>query len=186
MPESTADINALTDFSGARPLWLRAFNALGRPLQRCVSLDAAGLMAAARKRTGLCDFGSDDDFEAPMRSLLSALDEEAQLSLMGRLLVRRDVFVLLCNRLQIADTLRANPEILDVPIREPLFIVGLSRSGTTILHELLAQDPAHRSLETWEARYPCPPPIPGLRERDPRSRRAHRELTFWHQLVPLR
>jgi hypothetical protein len=184
MPQSTADINALTDFSGAHPFWLRVFNGLGRPLRRFVSLDATGLMAAARKRTGLSDFGSDDDFEAPMRCFVGALDEEAQLSLMGRLLVRRDVYVLLCNRLQIAETLRANPEILDVPIREPLFIVGLSRSGTSILHELLAQDPAHRTLETWEARYPCPPPIPGQRDSDPRFRRAHRELTFWHQLVP--
>ena len=183
MSESTADIRALTDFSRERPLWLRAFNTLGRPLKRLVSLDEAGLLAAARRHTGLSDFG-EDDFRAPLSALLESLEHEAQLSLMGRILVRRDLFVLLCNRLQIAETLRREPAIADQEVREPLFIIGLSRSGTSILHELLSQDPRHRPLESWEARFPCPPPEERSFASDPRVRRAHFEQRLWPTLVP--
>jgi hypothetical protein len=115
MPETSADINALTDFSGKRPRWLRALNQLGRPWKRFVSLDADDLLAAARKKTGLSDFGSDHDFETPMRSFLRSLDREAHLTIVGRWLARRDVFVILCNRLLIAETLRTTPAILDLP-----------------------------------------------------------------------
>jgi hypothetical protein len=184
MPETTADIDALTDFSGKRPLWLRALNQLGRPFKSLISLDADGLLAAARKKTGLSDFGSDHDFEKPMRSFLRSLENEAHLTIVGRWMARRDVYVMLCNRLLIAETLRTTPEILDVPVKDPIFIVGLSRSGTSILHELLAQDPAHRTLGTWEARYPCPPPEPGKAESDPRFKLAHREVRLWPTLVP--
>jgi hypothetical protein len=183
MAETTADIAALTDFSGQRARWLRVANRLGAPFASLVGLDAEGLMAAARRRTGLADFGG-DDFEAPLRSLCESLEREAHLTFVGRLLARRDVFVLLRNRLEITDTLKRHPEIAEQEVKAPLFIVGLSRSGTSILHELMAQDPAHRVLESWEARYPCPPPEAACYDRDPRIRRAHFELTLWPRLVP--
>ncbi|MBW2423448.1 MAG: sulfotransferase [Deltaproteobacteria bacterium] len=183
MAETTADIRALTDFSKRRSFWLRAFNALGRPFESLVKLDEQGLLEAARKRTGLSDFG-DDDFREPLSAFLRSLEDEAHLTPMGRVLARRDVFVLLCNRLKIVETFRQHPEIADEVIREPLFIVGLSRSGTSILHELLSRDPRHRALLSWEARYPCPPPRPETYERDPRIRLAHFELALWPRLVP--
>lgn len=184
MPESTADINALTDFSGARPLWLRGLNAVGGPFRKWVSLDADQLMQAARRKTGLKDFGSDDDYEPLLRAFTKSLDAEAHLTLVGRLLARRDIYVILCNRLLIAETLRTHPEILDQPVPEPLFIVGLARSGTTILHELLAQDPSYRTVATWEARYPCPPPVAGDASSRRRLRIAHQEIMLWHRLIP--
>ncbi len=177
------DIRDLTDFSKSRPLWLRAFNAVAKPFAGGVRLDEEGLLAAARRRTGLRDFGS-DDFLEPLGAFLRSLDEEAHLTPMGRILARRDVFVLLCNRLQIAETLKRHPEIARQEVREPLFIVGLSRSGTSILHEVMAQDPGLRSLETWEARYPCPPPEQASYARDPRIRKAHFEARLWPALVP--
>ena len=183
MAESAAVLRALTDFSKERPLWLRAFNALGRPLERLVALDEEGLLEAARRRTGLGDFGP-DDFRAPFSAFVRSLEREARLTLMGRLLARRDVFVLLCNRLRIVDAFRRHPEIAKEVVREPLFIVGLSRSGTSILSELLACDPRHRVLLTWEARYPCPPPEPERYETDARIRLAHFERTLWPRLVP--
>ena len=178
-----ADIHALTDFSRARPAWVRAVNAVLRPFAGRIGLDEEGLLAAARRHTGLSDFGS-DDFREPMRVFLRALEDEAELTPIGRLLARRDVFVLLCNRLQIAETLRRHPEIAEQEVREPLFIMGLSRSGTSILHELMAQDPGFRSLESWEARYPCPPPEEATYASDPRIRKAHFELRLWPALVP--
>lgn len=180
---TTADIRALTDFSKKRPLWLRLFNSLGAPLESLVRLDEAGLLAAARKKTGLSDFGP-DDFRAPLAALLSSLENEAKLTLMGRLLARRDVFVSLCNRLEIVDAFRKHPEIAKELIHEPLFIVGLSRSGTSILHELLSRDARNRALLSWEARYPCPSPEAVTHETDPRIARTDFELTLWPRLVP--
>ena len=104
MAGTTADIRALTDFSKRRAPWLRAFNAVGRPLERFVRLDEEELLEAARRRTGLSDFGP-DEFRAPFSAFVRALESEARLTLMGRLLARRDVFVLLCNRLKIVDAL---------------------------------------------------------------------------------
>jgi len=183
MSETTADIRALTDFSRRRSAWLRAVNALGRPFESLVKLDQAGMLRAAQRRTGLSDFGP-EDFREHFESLMKSLEEEAKLTLMGRILTRRDVFVLLCNRLKIVEAFRRHPEIEKEVIREPLFIVGLSRSGTSILHELLARDPRHRALLTWEARYPCPPPEPGNEQWKPRIRLADLEMKLWPRLVP--
>ncbi len=182
-PDSTADIRALTDFSRQRSDWLITLNAIGEPLEASISLDEACLLAEARDRTGLSDFGP-EDFRAPFAALMHSLEHEAQLTFVGRLLARRDVLVLLENRLQIVETFKRHPEIEREEIREPLFIVGLSRSGTSILHELLTQDPRHRTLLSWEARYPCPPPEEASYETDLRIERADRELTLWPKLVP--
>ena len=92
--------------------------------------------------------------------------------------------MLLRNRLQITETFRRHPEIADTPVREPLFIIGLSRSGTSILHELLAQDARYRVLESWEARFPCPPPEEETYESNPRIRIGHFEQRLWPRLVP--
>lgn len=180
---STADIAALTDFSRKRARWARVLNRVAKPLAGAIRLDEDSLVAAAKRRTGLSDFGSDDFWE-PLRVFLAALESEAQLTPIGRFMARRDVLVKLCNRLEITETFKRHPEIAEQEVREPLFILGLSRSGTSILHELLAQDPALRSLESWEARYPCPPPTREGYDRDPRIRRAHRELRLWPAIVP--
>ena len=74
------------------------------------------------------------------------------------------------NRLQLADTRKRHPEIAAAPVERPIFITGLPRTGTSILHELLAQDPAHRAPLHWEVRSPCPPP----ETRELRDRSAHR------------
>ena len=170
-----------------RPEWLRNLNAFGRSLLSGggtgVPLDERSLLDDARRSTGLEDFGG-DDFLEPLRVLLASLEDEARLTLMGRLLARSDVLNLLENRLQIRETVRRSPEILQIAVDGPLFIVGLPRSGTSILHELLAQDPASRAPLSWEARFPCPPPETATRETDPRIEQADRVFLFWNELVP--
>jgi hypothetical protein len=183
MSDSTADILALTDFSKKRSEWAADLNAISESHERLIRLDEADLLKTAQEETGLSDFGP-DDFRRPLGALMASLEKEAQLTFIGRILARQDVLVLLKNRLQIVETFKQNPEIEKQEIKEPLFIVGLSRSGTSILHELLTQDPRHRALLSWEARYPCPPPEEDSYETDPRIALAERDLTLWPKLVP--
>jgi hypothetical protein len=183
LPESTADILALTDFSKKRSDWLPDLNSIGEPFEALISLDEGGLLKLAREETGLSDFGP-DDFRTPLSLLMNSLENEANLTFIGRVLARQDVLVFLKNRLQIVDTLKQHPEIERQEIKEPLFILGPARSGTSILHELLTQDPRHRTLRSWEARYPCPPPEEATYETDPRIAQADRDLSLWPKLVP--
>jgi hypothetical protein len=146
-------------------------------------LEVDDLLESARRRTGLSDFFG-DDFREPLARLVGSLNSEAKLTPMGRALARQDILVALQNRLYMADWFGRHPEIGEQAVRAPLFITGLPRSGTSILHELLAQDPAHRVPLSWEARYCCPPPDEASNASDPRVRRAHRDLVLWHRLVP--
>jgi hypothetical protein len=164
-----------------RPEWLAALNREGAHLDltALVPLDAHSLVDTATRRTGLSDFG-DEHWRAPFETLCRDLDGPAALTAMGRLMTRSDLLIWLENRLRITALLRAHPEIEHEEIAEPTFIVGLPRSGTSILFEVLSQDPACRAPETWEALFPCPEPG----ERDARVARAHALVTQWTRVVP--
>lgn len=141
-----------------RPLFARAANfALGS-----APLDTPGLLAAARQRTGLSDFG-DPAFEEPLGVLLAAFDREARLHPLGRSILRGRALAMLENRLRLEALHRAHPEIGRIEIARPIVIAGLQRTGTTVLHRLLAADPAARALLSWEALNPVPLPGEGAR-----------------------
>lgn len=131
------------------PEWLNMMNREGSYLNLAavVPLDEDSLLVHAQRATGLQDFG-DDLWREPFSVLVTSLEQEAQLTLMGRLMARSDIILWLSTRLQVTDTLKKNPVILDEEIIAPTIIVGLPRSGTSILFELLSQDsdvgvPAH-------------------------------------------
>jgi hypothetical protein len=170
-----------------RPLAIRLLNGTGRALRAgglpLVRLDDAALLARATRATGLDDFG-DDAFRAPLRRLLDAFEREAGLTLLGRIIARADVVRLLENRLRMLDTRRRHPEIDARDVRRPIFIVGLPRTGTTILHELLAQDPANRVPMTWEVMHPWPPPERASYETDPRIAEVERHFAGVDRLLP--
>jgi hypothetical protein len=137
-----------------------------------VSLEEASLIAAARRESGLHDF-EDESFRGPLRQLLASLEEEARLHPLGRLLLRQSLVRALVNRLRLEDLCRRHPEIRELPVREPVFILGLQRTGTTLLHRLLTCEPALRPLLSWEALNPAPFPGGAPRGgRDPRVRSA--------------
>jgi len=168
------------------PLALRVANAAGRPLAGAIRLGEAGLLAAARRRTGLSDFG-DPAFREPLRVLLGAFEREAGLTPIGRWIARTLVVQLLVTRLRVEALVREHPEILAQEVRAPIVILGLPRTGTTHLHNLMSQDPGLRSLPYWEALEPIPagrdprhPPEP-----DPRVRRCAQGLRFPHRVMPL-
>jgi hypothetical protein len=170
-----------------RPFGVRAINRVGGALLKVgvpfASLGETSLLDRAQRQTGLSDFG-DDAFREPLRRLLDSFENEAHLTALGRLIARRDMIRLLTNRLRIVDTLRRNPEITQGAIRRPLFIIGLPRTGTTILHELLAQDPSNRVPMTWEVHLPWPPPERATYETDPRIAQVERHFEGVDKLIP--
>jgi hypothetical protein len=116
--------------------------------------------------------------------LLSGLREEARLSDLGRIIAAGEVLTYLSNRLGIIAWGRHQPDVLGQPIRRPVFIVGQARTGTTILHDLLAQDPANRVPLTWEVDRPCPPPRTESFENDPRIAEVQTLLDASEQVLP--
>jgi hypothetical protein len=150
---------------------------------RIISLDEEHLLYAARRATGLDDFG-DADFREPLRRLLEGLESEADLTLLGRIAAHRDLVGLLINRLRLVEDRKQNPEIAAERIVAPIFIVGLPRTGSTALHHLLAQDPDTRAPQAWEVMYPSPPPTRATYESDPRIARAAKQLRWLDWLAP--
>src|SRR6185436_11162743 len=138
-------------------------------------LDEASIVAEARAKAGLNDFG-DESFREPMRVLLAALDREAGLVDFGRAAQRGRIVDLLVNRLRAEDAFRRHPEILDEEIGAPIVIVGLPRTGTTLLHRTLAQDPRLYSVRWFECRYPARIPGGGTGDADPRIPQAKAEV----------
>ena len=153
---------------------------LGLPLMR---LDEASLLAEASRKTGLDDFG-DARFREPLRLLLDSLEREAHLTTLGRMIARRDVLRLLENRLRMESVHRAHPEIAAAPVPAPLFVVGLPRTGTSILHELLAQDPQSRVPMSWEVQHPWPPPELATFDTDPRIADVETHLAGVDRILP--
>jgi len=184
---STRSLVRIDDLEQPRlPFALRALNLAGRPFARGLRLDENALLAAARRRAGLSDFG-DPVFREPLRVLLAALEGEAALSPVGRFVARSLVLQLLVTRLRAEALLREHPEILEEEVRAPIVILGLPRTGTTHLHNLMSQDPQLRSLPYWESLEPIPdapdprrPPQP-----DPRIRRCAQGLRFLYWVMPL-
>ena len=166
------------------PWVIRTLNKCGAALERAglksKSLSAAALISKAKRRSKLDDFGAPDFFEALSR-LLESCHREARLNVIGKLALRNDVVRILCNRLLLVRDRSQNPEIAKQEIREPVFIVGLPRSGTTLLHTLLAADPAHRVPLTWEVMSPSPP---DAKDRQQRIRSANRDLAMLRWLAP--
>lgn len=142
--------------------------------------DAAGLIAAATGGEGLSS--SDDALvRAPLERLLHACAEEADLSAFGRISLHWDVLRLLRNLHRFAVEEGRDPAILRQPIRAPLIITGLPRSGTSFFHRLLVADPAARAPQCWQTIYPYPEP--GARH-DRRARRVDRQLRQFANFAP--
>src|SRR5919198_6353091 len=163
---------------------VRLFNGFGALLEKTripsTRMSATELIETAKRRCGLYDFGQGGFFEALSR-LLGSCHDEARLNLIGKIALKTDVLETLCGRLQMERDRQLYPDITRQEIREPLFIIGLPRSGTSVLHRLLAADSQHRSPLMWEVRSPSPP------TRDDEKRRIQRatqSCNFFNWLVP--
>lgn len=122
-------------------------------------LVADALIEQAVLATGLHDFGG-ETYREGLEVLIDDLNagvakgwhNEAGI---GR--ATRDIVHWLKNRLQVEAYLKQNPELLARPVEKPVFVMGVPRTGTTLMSNLLAADPARRSPLTWEIDEPVPP-----------------------------
>jgi hypothetical protein len=130
-------------------------------------LDVDRLLAQARSHAGSADLG-EDTWREGLERLVDALRAEARLNALGLQIVAGEIAAYLSNRLGVTAWRRSHPEIAHEDVFPPIVLMGQGRTGTTILHDLLAQDPAHRVPLTWEVDRPCPPPETASYESDPR------------------
>ena len=177
--------SSATTLQQMRPILpVRLFNGFGALLEKTgiplTRMSAAHLIETAKRRRGLDDFGEGNFFEALSR-LLESCHNEARLNLIGKIALRVDASETLCARLQMERDRQFYPNIAREEIRTPLFIVGLPRSGTTVLHRLLAADPQHRAPLMWEVRSPSPPTLVDEKRR---IQRATQSCKFFNWLVP--
>ena len=148
-----------------------------------LSLDQKTLIGKAIKQTGLDDFG-DESFHQALGVLLKSLESDAHLSFIGRVCAQSDILRMLCNRLRLREDRRRHPQIADQIISRPLCITGLPRTGTTLLHALLAQDVSSRAPRIWEVMHPSPPPVRVSYNYDPRISKTARELKWIDIVMP--
>lgn len=151
-----------------------------------VDLDPDALVAAARRRTGLDDLG-DPTLLDRLAAQVDAVEADTGLSGLGRFLIRRRLVGLLAARLRFEDFVRRHPEALDVELEPPVIVVGLPRSGTTHLVNLLATDTRLRSMPWWEVAEPIPVmgDGPGRDGIDPRYLRCLADHEATRQVSPL-
>jgi len=124
------------------------------------------LHAAARRMTGLDDFGC-DDYHEPLRVLLDSFQSSAGLTGVGNTMERSFLRGALAARLISEDGFAKHPEHAEVAIERPIFVTGIQRSGTTALQRLLYADPSTQGLEMWLTQVPQPRPPRDTWDEDP-------------------
>lgn len=138
-------------------------------------IKADELLAGARASTGLDDLG-DDSILQPLGLLVDSLNNEAKLTEIGEMAGTRTIMGYLVNRLKVIDWTSSHPEILDQPVEKPMFVFGLPRTGTTLIINLLNEDPARRCFLRWEAFDSVPPPAPEELHAGPRFQKAQEQI----------
>jgi hypothetical protein len=145
-----------------------------------VDFSPASIEAAAGRRTGLP--AERDELAEQALGWLSAALRSERLSGVGRIAARQYLVMLAANRRRAAAFRRQHPDVAETPVRRPRFIVGLPRTGTTLLYNLLAQETDARPLRAWETLWPVPPADDEADEVRPR--RTRRLFQALHYAAP--
>ncbi|OBB27815.1 hypothetical protein A5792_23555 [Mycolicibacterium peregrinum] len=155
---------------------------------RPVDLDIATMLAEARMQAGVDDLDDTDGFGDRLAAHVAAIEADTGLTQLARMTLRARVVRLLRNRLSLTDLIKRYPEIESIPIEKPFIVVGMPRSGTTHLVNLIAADPRRRALPYWESQEPIPalghgPDIYGVDPRYARVKAEHDALMASTPLV---
>lgn len=141
------------------------------------------LVDTAIDETGLDDFG-EPTWEEGLSLLLEGYGSTAQLNEVGVEVAESGVVTDLSNRLRLVDWRNRHPSVAEVEIVRPIIIVGQPRTGTTILLDLMAQDPANRAPLSWEIERPVPPPRTETYLTDPRIAEAQAGFDLVDSIIP--
>jgi len=139
----------------------------------------------ARRETGLSDFG--DDIELSVGAMCDALVRAPQMTPIGRFVRRREILAQLRTKLYVTQAIADDLEPSDADVAYPWFVLGLPRSGTTLLHRLIAEDPRHRAPLFWEINAYFPAPIDRLDDRGAEAKRikaAERTIRLMGRTAP--
>lgn len=172
--------------AGLRSPLLRGLNRAGRVLAAAgieVRLDPDDIVARAVKAAGSDALGS-DSYREPLEVFVSAVENEADLTTFGRLAVRGMLTSQLVTRIRLREWTDRHLEAAKEEIRRPWVILGLPRTGTSILSILLGLDPMARPIRQWEARTPVPPATLATASEDPRILEAAKQFEQLHRLNP--
>ena len=146
-------------------------------------IDIADVVARACERAGEDDFGA-DTWQEGLEVLVGSLNTEGRLNELGEDVFADQIVGYLANRLDVESWYRRHPEIEDQEIVAPLFGLGMPRTGSTALSFLVASDRSRRSLRTWEAGAPCPPPETATEDTDPRIATAQAGIDITYEMFP--
>lgn len=150
-----------------------------------IELASEDFISEAMRTTALDDFGG-QTFEEGLNALIDSLNTDLELSEGTADYFCSQILQILINRLEVTQLIKDHPEILDEKIEKPIFIVGLPRSGTTVLHTLMALDPTSRYLRNYESTGRiCPPPelIPEI--VDTRIQTCHEGMEGLYSMAPV-
>lgn len=144
---------------------------------RPVEFDIDAMLAEARAQANATDLDDTDGFTDRLTAHIAAIEADDGLRQLTRSTLRQRVVRLLRNRLSLTDLIKRYPEIESIPIERPFIVVGMPRSGTTHLVNLIAADPRRRALPYWESQDPIPAPGqgPDTYGVDPRYTRTKQE-----------
>jgi Sulfotransferase family len=117
------------------------------------ALEVEPLLESALSASGRADFAN-RSFVPALKRLLEACQQEANLSLLGTRALKYDVLRCLRNLLRFDELEESSPAVLRTPVRAPVFITGMPRSGTTFLHRLIVQDPSTSALRLYQLVHP--------------------------------
>jgi len=167
------------------PFWAEGWRTLGSDISRWLwLLESGSLCTEARRRARLEDFG-DPPIELALTVLANSLETEADLHPLGRFFMRVHLQELLETRLRLTQAWSGPAQLPENSVIErPIFITGVPRSGSTFLHELLAEDPQNRAPRVWEVMFPLPPESECRREVDARIRKTNASLWWFRRLAP--
>lgn len=146
-------------------------------------LIAKDLIAAAQQASGLTSLGDQSILDG-LNRLVDSFNNEAKLTARGEKSVEGTLVATLVNRLRVEDYLAKHPELLQRPIDKPMFVFGLPRTGTTLVINLLNQDPARRSFLRWEAFDSVPPPKTSELHAGPRYEKAQAQIDMSLKYTP--
>jgi len=151
-----------------------------------IELNADSIMREAEQSTGMSDWGP-DDFIARLNLLCNEWDAQEDLRSLGRLSLRNKLLQHATSRLLIQNQWQQHPDILDIEICAPIIVVGLPRSGTTHMLNLMASDSRLRSLPLWESYEPVPMPGEKLLAdgTDPRYQRCDQQWQAMQAIAEL-